>query len=421
MQFFRKVLILVSGNIINQVVLILSYPIISRIFQPQDFGVYEQVNAILLIFLLLSSLRYESAILIATNDQEGRNLQGLSIIILVGLTVLVFLLILVFRTPISYILNNDNLKGYLFWIPPLLIIGGTRQIYYNWIIRKKGYHLANISNILNSSTNSIFRVITGFLYLHPLSLFVSRVVSFTLSLYALIKRDGNRLINLVRSKEITLEKMTIVAKTYKDFPLFMSGGMLLNRLSTSITPLILSNFFGVTFLGYYAMANTALNIPVSILRRSFNTVFLQESAELKNKGGPVSIMLKQLTVYIFLAGIFPTLIITFYGPSLFSFVLGVKWRMSGEIASLIISWLFITLVAAPSNAVVPVLNLQRFYIGFQTVLVVSRILVMLYLFNSLETIKAVITGLAIHGVVFNILLVSCVIIKARKIEASKVN
>ena len=122
-------------------------------------------------------------------------------------------------------------------------------------------------------------------------------------------------------------------------------------------------------------------------------------------------------MYIFLGGIIPLAIITFYGPDLFSFIFGSQWEISGEIASLIIFWLFFTIVAVPSDALIPVLNLQKFFVVFQALLFVSRILLMFIIFETFETAIPVIFGLAIHGSLFNIFLASYVLFRARKIES----
>lgn len=415
-QFYRNTFVLFSGNAVNQIILLLTYPIISRLYEPADFGHFEQVNAIFLFIVLLASLRYEYAIIIAKDDNEASNVLTLSLFLLIVFSVVVFILLLLFRSSIAVMLSNPKLELYLFWISPFLLVAGMQQILYNWIIRKKNFKLANSSNILKSSTNSLGRVALGFIIANPISLFLSRGISFLLSLLILVRKEIIPFFNALKNGVISLPRVMSVAKKYKDFPLYMSGGVILNRFTTSLTPLILSGFFGLKVLGFYAMANTVLNIPISILRNSIQTVFLQEASELKNKEKKISGELLKITLLLFTIGIIPTGLIIRFGPKIFSFILGLQWELSGTIASIIIIWLFFTIVATPSMAIVPVVNLQQYYLILQTILCITRIVVLFGTYTLYGELKSVLYGLMLHGSLFNIFNVIYVMKKTHQIE-----
>lgn len=415
-QFYRNTFVLFSGNAVNQIILLLTYPIISRLYEPADFGHFEQVNAIFLFIVLLASLRYEYAIIIAKDDNEASNVLTLSLFLLIVFSVVVFILLLLFRSSIAVMLSNPKLELYLFWISPFLLVAGMQQILYNWIIRKKNFKLANSSNILKSSTNSLGRVALGFIIANPISLFLSRGISFLLSLLILVRKEIIPFFNALKNGVISLPGVMSVAKKYKDFPLYMSGGVILNRFTTSLTPLILSGFFGLKVLGFYAMANTVLNIPISILRNSIQTVFLQEASELKNKEKKISGELLKITLLLFTIGIIPTGLIIRFGPKIFSFILGSQWELSGTIASIIIIWLFFTIVATPSMAIVPVVNLQQYYLILQTILCITRIVVLFGTYTLYGELKSVLYGLMLHGSLFNIFNVIYVMKKTHQIE-----
>ncbi|MCH7731304.1 MAG: oligosaccharide flippase family protein [Candidatus Marinimicrobia bacterium] len=415
-QFYRNTFVLFSGNAVNQIILLLTYPIISRLYEPADFGHFEQVNAIFLFIVLLASLRYEYAIIIAKDDNEASNVLTLSLFLLIVFSVVVFILLLLFRSSIAVMLSNPKLELYLFWISPFLLVAGMQQILYNWIIRKKNFKLANSSNILKSSTNSLGRVALGFIIANPISLFLSRGISFLLSLLILVRKEIIPFFNALKNGVISLPGVMSVAKKYKDFPLYMGGGVILNRFTTSLTPLLLSGFFGLKVLGFYAMANTALNIPISILRNSIQTVFLQEASELKNKEKKISGELLKITLLLFTIGIIPTGLIIGFGPKIFSFILGSQWELSGTIASIIIIWLFFTIVATPSMAIVPVVNLQQYYLILQTILCITRIVVLFGTYTLYGELKSVLYGLMLHGSLFNIFNVIYVMKKTHQIE-----
>ncbi|MBT3759518.1 MAG: oligosaccharide flippase family protein [Candidatus Marinimicrobia bacterium] len=398
----KSVLTLASGNLINQAILLLTYPIISRIYSPEDFGTFEQVNAILIVFIMLGSLRYETAIIVSKDETESRNTLVLSSMILIILTMLIFFLLIIFSSKIASWLSNPKLGKFLLWMVPLLFMAGMQQIFFNWTIRNKNINQANLSNIFKSSINSIGRVVLGLFAANPISLFVSRFTSYFLSFMALFIKEMKEFKTAIIQKEISGKSIRNSAIKHKEFPLFMSGGVIFNRMATSITPLMLSGFFGVRWLGFYAMANTALNIPIAILRSSLQTVFLQEMFEKKNSGTGLFKDLVKITSYILILGIIPLIVIIVFGPSIFSFVLGPTWETSGIIASFIITWLFVSIVNTPSIALIPVLKIQRYFIIFQAILFVTRIAILLWTNEHFGSERAVLLGLVAHGCIFNI-------------------
>lgn len=419
LNFFRNTLVLLSGHVFNQLVLIISYPIISRLYQPEQFGIFAQVNAIYAVLLLISTLRYESAIIISKDDNEANNLVALSLILVFIFVLITFFCLVVFDDRIADLLKSPRLKYYIYWIPLFILLASPQQIFYNWSIRKKEFKRANISNILKSSLNSIGRIIFGIYSANLLSLFFARAISFLFSMIQIIPVRIHKLFNKEIYKGISRQAIIDSAKNHKNFPLFMSGGMLLNRISTSLVPLILSSLFGVKFLGFYAMANTALNIPLSVLRNSLQTVFMQEASERRRSQKTIFGESIKISGLIFILGLLPVIILIMFGPEIFRLILGSKWEKSGEIAQILISWFFMTIVAAPHTALVPVMNLQKYFLIFQSTLLVTRILLIIEIFFIFNTEGFVLFSLMLHGVFFNLFHLIYVSIVTYKIENSE--
>jgi len=419
LNFFRNTLVLLSGHVFNQLVLIISYPIISRLYQPEQFGIFAQVNAIYAVLLLISTLRYESAIIISIDDNEAKNLLALSIILLFIFVVITFFCLVLFADGIADLLKSPRLKYYIYWIPLFILLASPQQIFYNWSIRKKEFKRANISNILKSSLNSIGRIIFGIYSANLLSLFLARSISLLFSMIQMIPVKIYNLFNKETYKSISRQAIIDSAKNHKDFPLFMSGGELINRIATSSVPLILSSFFGVKFLGFYAMANTALNIPLSVLRNSLQTVFMQEASERRRSQKTIFGESIKISGLIFISGLIPLILLILFGPEIFRLILGLKWEKSGEIAQILIPWFFMTIVAAPYTALVPVMNLQKYFLIFQSTLLATRILLIIGVFFLFHAEEFVLFSLMLHGVFFNLFHIIYVSIVTFKIENSE--
>ena len=89
--------ILILGTSIAQFLPLIIYPILARLYSPDDFGFLATLTAITSILCVISTGKYESAILIADNETKSINLIALvfavSLIVLLLISIFVCLFI----------------------------------------------------------------------------------------------------------------------------------------------------------------------------------------------------------------------------------------------------------------------------------------------------------------------------------------
>ncbi|NOZ74147.1 MAG: lipopolysaccharide biosynthesis protein [FCB group bacterium] len=407
-KFINNVSVLFSGNVINQIVLALSYPIIARLYSPMDFGSYEQINSILMMVLLIATMRFETTLLLAKNDYEFIILRRIAFGILFSMVSVVSLILLFSGGWLTHWLKNPAAIHYLFWVPVLLGLAGAREIGYNSLIYSNRFMGANLSDIFRSSGNSVLRIITGLIQASTESLFISRAVSL---LVAMVTIFLHRITS--RIKKISSKDYYSVLRKYRSYSFFMSTGITINRISTYFIPLLLSSYYGAGFLGLYAMANGTLNLPATVLRKSLNTVYLKEAAAQHNRSESLLPLFRSVTVFIFGVGILPLLAVIFWGPALYATILGQRWIEAGHISQIIVIWIFLSLLAVPSTAIISVIRMERFYAIFQAILLITRLITIFIIHAFFSGYSPVLIGLVVHGVLFNLLLMSIIYFKIK--------
>jgi len=92
-EFSRNVLTLMTGTTIAQAIPIAISPIVTRIYTPEDFGIFALFIAIITIFGSIANGRYELAIMLPKKDEDAINIFALGFIIISVMSL--FLLILV--------------------------------------------------------------------------------------------------------------------------------------------------------------------------------------------------------------------------------------------------------------------------------------------------------------------------------------
>ena len=73
-SFMRDGITLVSGNVWAQVIAFASYLILSRLFSPEDFGFYNVFFSYIEVLVIVSTCKYELAVVLAVPERGWRRL-----------------------------------------------------------------------------------------------------------------------------------------------------------------------------------------------------------------------------------------------------------------------------------------------------------------------------------------------------------
>ena len=161
-EFVRNVLTLMTGTTIAQAIPIAISPILTRIYTPDDFGIFALYMSIAGIISVIATGRYELAIMLPKDDKDAINIGVLSIIIAFFISLIVFLIVLIFNQEITNLLNNPKISNWLYFIPLSILLTGIFQSYNYWTNRKKGYKKLSITNITQTSTTAGSNIAMGF-------------------------------------------------------------------------------------------------------------------------------------------------------------------------------------------------------------------------------------------------------------------
>ena len=113
----KDVLILMLGTVISQAVPLLASFILTRIYTPNDFGLFQVYFSVSMILSVAVTFRYEMAIMLPEKDDDSRHVLVLSCLISLVFSIFIFLLVLIFRDQFSILLKQPSLKDSFFILP----------------------------------------------------------------------------------------------------------------------------------------------------------------------------------------------------------------------------------------------------------------------------------------------------------------
>ncbi len=346
-------LTLLSGSSLALALSYLAQPLLTRLYTPEAFGMLDAFVALASLLFVLSTLRYEDALLLPRDEAEARSLLRLSACVLTGLSLLCLLLSL----PTWLLLQHQTaLADWLPWLAPTLLIMGSGRLAELWLMRRQAFRTLSTGTALRATTTTTVRLVAG---LPPIQAGAAGLIGGFLSGHlSTLLFYGWRLHRTRSMLPRPSLPLRTLAHRYRHFPLFTLPAALLNALSMRLPFLLLLAFFDAQVLGFFGRAFMVLTVPLGLVGGATGQVFFVRAAEVRRSN---ALRLLTLRVYrrLLQIGLYPALLLIMMGPELFTFVFGAPWRTAGRYAAWITPWLLLAGLASPLSRLFDVLERQR--------------------------------------------------------------
>ncbi len=371
--FASDVLKIVSGTTIAQIIVMLSSPILTRLYGPEAFGILGIFSSITTIIGVIACLSLNYAILLPKEDEDAVNLLGMSFIVVAIVTSLTLPIVYFGGDLIAGLLGAPDLGPCLILVPPFVFISGIFLALNSWNSRTKHFGRLAVAQVTQSFASTGIRLGSGFAgYATGGSLIGAQVVGSLVSTGILggqIWRDDHVLLR----RSISWKGMLDVLKRYRKFPLIDSGSRFLNAVSWQLPVFLLAAFFSPEIAGFYTLGFMVFQMPMNLIGSSIAKVFLQR-ASVARFDGTLSILVENVFRVLVIVGMFPFLAMTLLGPELFSVIFGEVWAEAGLYAQILGLWAFVWFLASPISALYAVLEKQEFGLQVHAMNFVTRLI-----------------------------------------------
>ena len=373
-EFSKNVLTLITGSTIAQAILIAISPILTRLYTPEDFGVLALFVAITSIFGSIANGRYELAIMLPKKDEDAINIFALGFIINVFITLMLFIIILIFHDKIVELLKNREISIWLYFIPISVFLMGIFNLLNYFNNRMKQYKDLAKANVYKSIGGAIIQLSLGLLKAGAIGLITGQIFSQIITNTKLFFNIKN--LNLF--KHVNKLKILAFAKRYKDFPEFSMWAGLLNSLSTYLINILISLFFSVKTLGFYSLAQRMLGMPSVLIGSSISQVYFKEAVLEKQQTG------KSITAFIFtfkkllLMSLVVFGLLFFFVEDIFAFIFGEEWRIAGKYAKILLLFYMVRFVSSSLSITTTIFEKQRMALFINLIILFSILLILLF-------------------------------------------
>jgi lipopolysaccharide exporter len=368
-KFVNNVLKLLSGSAIAQLLGILLVPVVTRLYLPDDYGIYQLFISITTILGTVACLSYHMALMLPKEDDDSANVLALCLMFTPVVAVIGSLPFILFAEEIAELLNAPDLADYMFLIPVMVFLLGANTALNYWQTRRTRFGTLSVSRVVNSVSSKGVQIGVGASSATPFGLISGNVFGNLFSNIVLLHSLGK---DKRPMGNISWKRMRELAVRYKKFPLITSWSSVSNAISLQVPSLMLSYFFTTTVVGYYSVANQVINIPIAFIGAAVGQVFFQKASEHMNRTGSVREIVSEVHGRLISIGVFPFLVLMVTGQEIFSFVLGVEWSEAGLYAMILAPWIFLVFVSSPMASIFSVLERQGVGLSFNILLLGSR-------------------------------------------------
>ena len=370
-DFSKNVLTLMTGTTLSQAIPIAISPILTRIYRPEDFGIYAIFVALITILGTMISGRYELAIMLPNKDEDALNIFILGIIITSLMTLMISLIIYFFSDNLISYIDNKKIKYWLYFVPISIFFAGANNLlnYYN--NRFKEYKTITTSLVMKSMTAASVQLLIGLIKKNVSGLILGQIFSQIIANLRLSKV----LFDKILFDKINKQKIIKLGLRYIDFPKYSVFAILANKMSYQLTNIIISSMYSIMTLGYYSLVQRVLGLPSSLIGTSIGKVFFSEANQEKRKYGNVINSFRNTIIKLIIIGIPIFGLLYFTVENLFAFVFGEEWRVAGEYAKIIIPFYFIQFIVSAISTVEAVMEKQNIDLIFNICLLLISIVV----------------------------------------------
>jgi O-antigen/teichoic acid export membrane protein len=365
---------LLTANVVAQVVGLLVYPILTRLYSPDDFGLLNLFLSIGGVLVLLATADYQYAIVLPKEDDKARAVFQVGAFTTICVSVLC-LLAIPFSTPIATLFNAPNLANWLWLMPFFVLIYALWTLLNYWYTRRKNFGQISAYQVTQSSLGALSKIGFGVTGATSSGLIVSSIIAPFVALVANICINFKQ--KLADLLHIDRNACRIVAREYANFPKFSLPRALVNNLSSNLPSLLLTPFFGLANLGFWGMGITLAFRPLNIISASIYQVMFEHITERVNQRQSIAHFLRKflrLSALIFIP-CFAALY--FILPWLTSWLLGADWEITGHYIRWMLPWLTMSMLVAPICFLSDIFSKQKIGLLLEILLVCARLAGML--------------------------------------------
>jgi len=375
---------LTVSQVMNQSIRIVVSIILTRILNPDDFGVIAKVFAVTGIIELVLVQGLMGGII---QDTKINNQQISSLFWIILLWVILLAGGIFFCSPLLGFFYADNrVVEITQWISIAILFSGFRLVPISLLNKELEFRtlfIANLISIVSGAAVALYLAWRGYGYFALVFQVVITEVMHTLAVFLMVKWRP--------SMDLNLHSVSY----HLSFGLNIMGSNLITYLVRNADDIALGKFQGDAALGLYSRAYYLMLFPLNIVTKIINSLMFPVFSRIQNQPEIIDKLVRQTQRMIVIL-IFPGLIFLFFNAeSVITIVLGSKWLGTSFLIRIFTGLLAIQLITVPVSSIYKAFNRVNFL--FRLHLVMNTVTIVAIIYFATKGIGPVAYAVAVFG------------------------
>jgi O-antigen/teichoic acid export membrane protein len=350
---FRHFSALLASNAIVAIISLASLPILTRIFSPADFGVFQLALVITAFFTIVSTLRLELAVVVEKTDHDNGETMSTGFIVVAACTLLFYFLQTFNGGAFYSFINAEGVGEYAEWICLAVLINGWLQLLRGGYQRNKNFAGLGKNRILEVATSQSAKLISGLISPAPLSLFLSQILGYLVAFIAALKANS---FSFCASKRKISSSITRNSKFIK----YNSPAAVVNAISLMLPAIFVGKYHGMEAVAFLALASRMLDMPFGIVSQAAGKVFYKSASDIATQE-PARLLGAYLKTYFSILVVLApaAILMVLFADWGFVFLFGDRWEPASSFLKIIAVWKVLEYSNAPVSFGLTVIGLQK--------------------------------------------------------------
>ena len=354
--FVRSAGFLVGGSAFSQLIIAAAMPISTRLYSPDEFGVFAVFSGLVATLAVAACLRFEIAIPLPSTEQDAANLAALAAGAAVAMSLIATLLVTVFGGVLSRALNQPALEGWLWLMPVALLLAGLQSALQFWHVRKSAFQRLAVARVAQALAGSTMQIGAGVAGASWIGLVAGQIGNFLTGVLALL--------GPVRAQAsfwhgvISRDRLRQVMRDYARFPKYSVIEALCNSASIQLPVVMIAALAAGSEAGHVALAMAVVQGPMSLLGNAISQVYLSR-APAEYHDGQLGPFTGRVIAGLARVGTGPMIFAAITAPLVFPWIFGGQWVRAGELITWMVPWFIAQLLTSPVSMALHIAGRQK--------------------------------------------------------------
>lgn len=361
-EIYRNIIVQSSGTILSQLIPVAVSPLLTRIYSPEQMGLYGLIVLVSALMAIVFALRIDHGVVVAPSDAAAAEIVSLSLVMASASAAAFSVASLAF---ILVVWGPGDGSFILAWVLLAPLAGFTASALRTltlWNNRIKNFPKVSKSRIYRSLWTAAASIAAGML---QTGLILGLIAGNVLAALMLGRNLPFRAVGFRRAREIFV--------SLRDFVRFSVPADLINVASSRAPLLIFPVLFGLEQTGFLALTYLVIATPTRFVGTAIGEVFYSHAArEYESSGNCRASMLKVVGLLAAL-GVPAFTILYLFADYLFRTGFGVEWAPAAGFAKILIPMILVNFIVSPVSFVFYIAGRQKVDLVWQLVYLVAAV------------------------------------------------